>query len=42
MNQWQQIEKNGPPNLLVWEASWQVFRVALIGLGIARPGVLDS
>ena len=37
-----QLERKGPSNLLQWEASWRVFRVAMIGLGLAAPAILDA
>ena len=37
-----QVERKGPGNLLQWEASWMVFRVAMIGLGLAAPAILDA
>ena len=42
LGEYRQFEKSGPNNRLAWEASWQVFRTALIGLPIAAPAVLDA
>ena len=42
LGEYQQVERSGPKNLLQWKASWMVFRVALIGLGVAAPGALDA
>ena len=42
LGEFRTIERKGPENLLKWEASWAVFRVALIGLSVVAPAILDA
>ena len=38
---WRVVEQAGPPSLEVWRASWEVFTVAAIALGLAHAAVLS-